>query len=732
MNRSRKKLKRIAFHVTAVSFIVLASEAIFAAPPVDPTYPNTANASATEPAASFSTRPTDAADAQSERPKRGIRGWLSRRKPEANRSGSGQIAVPSNPVQNGRPAQPDIAAARSIPRSNPRNTTPGVAQPTQDYSSGKVESSRSNGEPAPNRSTYEALGIDPRPIQAFSSRSIPANDSPRPRSIVATVNEANPRRGSNPASNGQRQSQSNMRAFDPLVFQMKANGAQLGDSGFGSNAAAQPPNVDTSPLASPSNFAAGSNEVLSGRPISLQAALYGAVTGNPDLIALRQGNVASAEAVEAAKQFPTTLNPTLWIDFRPVNLVPPDTFGGGRAGRNVPKGYQVGKQYIYVSWRQPIELKHQTTHRAAIAQAAYDQQQWTVVLAEMTSLVQTYRFYQTAAYRREKRRIARDLADFNQKLLESLHRRLEAGQTLPADVALAEVESQATIQQYEAAKQDYATALTDLHNQIGVPETAGRIEPLDRIVLPNLIPEIDENALIQIALGSRPEIFAARAQTEGAHAAMRLANADRTPTPIVGPEYESDEVAVQYFGFVWIQPIPLLNNGTPLLRQREAEYRRALVALQQIEQRTVAQVKASLAKWRQSQTLVERTNGLTDSLKKQVGSIERLFDAGQTDLNKLYQARQRLIRRENARLDAIWQATQAQADLLLALGAPTLIASLRGRMENGAEESTATTPPATPVGVSANGKPGAIRDSNPAATGGSPFNNPQAPAETPR
>jgi cobalt-zinc-cadmium efflux system outer membrane protein len=40
------------------------------------------------------------------------------------------------------------------------------------------------------------------------------------------------------------------------------------------------------------------------------------------------------------------------------------------------------------------------------------------------------------------------------------------------------------------------------------------------------------------------------------------------------------------------------------------------------------------------------------------------------------QARQGLIQLENARLDALWQATQAQSDLLLALGVPNLIAAL--------------------------------------------------------
>ena len=58
---------------------------------------------------------------------------------------------------------------------------------------------------------------------------------------------------------------------------------------------------------------------VGGQSISLQAALYGAITSNPDLVTLRQGNAlaASAEAVEVARHFPTTLNPTLWMDYRP-------------------------------------------------------------------------------------------------------------------------------------------------------------------------------------------------------------------------------------------------------------------------------------------------------------------------------------------------------------------------------------------------------------------------------
>lgn len=96
-----------------------------------------------------------------------------------------------------------------------------------------------------------------------------------------------------------------------------------------------------------------------------------------------------------------------------------------------------------------------------------------------------------------------------------------------------------------------------------------------------------------------------------------------------------------------------------------------------------------MAKWNGANRLVGKTAGLTDELAKEVGSLERQFEAGQADLTTLFQARQRLIQLENAKLDATWAATQAQADLLLALGAPNLIASLR----NGEVAPAAAAPP---------------------------------------
>ncbi len=448
--------------------------------------------------------------------------------------------------------------------------------------------------------------------------------------------------------------------------------------------------------------------------LSLQQALYGALTSNPDLIALRTGNgsAASAEAVEVARRFPVTLNPTVFIDYRPITLIPRGTFGTSSPGGSGGSGgtptahtpfYHNGQGYILVALRQPIEWGHQTTHRHSIAKAAYSQVQWQIVQAELTSLVQTYRFFQTAAYRREKLRVARQLADFNEKLLGTLEQRLQANerQTQPADVALQRVEARATRQQATAAGQDYITALTDLRNQIGIPETAAETEPLGEFTLPGTIPELDEQALVQAALQCRPDLHAAQAQIDATAAAVRLAKGDRIPSTILGPQYVQDEAGLQYIGFNLVPIIPILNNGKPLVRQREAEQRRAMVAYQQAQQRATAQVRAAVAKWNGATSLVNSSSGLTGQLAGEVANLERLFEANQTDITRVTQARQRLIQLENAELDALWAATQAQADLMTALGIPSLIQGMLQAAEAGAGVAPGTQPnPASPSGPS--------------------------------
>ena len=182
--------------------------------------------------------------------------------------------------------------------------------------------------------------------------------------------------------------------------------------------------------------------------------------------------------------------------------------------------------------------------------------------------------------------------------------------------------------------------------------------------------------MIDAALRCRPDLHAAQAAIDGAASAVRLAKGDRIPTAIIGPQYVQDEAGIQYVGLNFVPTLPILNSGKPLVRQREAEQRRAIVAYQQAQQRAVGQVRAAVAKWNGAIGLVNDSSELTRDLGEEVDRLERLFQANRTDLAKVTQARQRLIQLENSRLDALWAATQAQSDLMSALGVPSLIQSL--------------------------------------------------------
>ena len=103
-------------------------------------------------------------------------------------------------------------------------------------------------------------------------------------------------------------------------------------------------------------------------PLTLQSALEWTLSCNPDLVAIRQNLNVSADALAVARQFPTSLNPTVSVDLRPW------VFERGTDQKIDQLATQVS-----VSWMQPIEFGHRTAYRTSIASAAYSQTRWTIL-----------------------------------------------------------------------------------------------------------------------------------------------------------------------------------------------------------------------------------------------------------------------------------------------------------------------------------------------------------------
>ncbi len=236
--------------------------------------------------------------------------------------------------------------------------------------------------------------------------------------------------------------------------------------------------------------------------IDLETALQWTLQSNPNLVATRQNLNVSAEAVAVAKYFPTSLNPSISVTYTPwVFERQPD---GSIADLD---------RSVSVTWAQPIELGHRQAYRQQMARASYSQTQWTFLQAELAALIQTYRLHQTALYRREKASVAQDLNNFSMRLVETLRRQAEANQATAADVVLAEVENQATVDQLEAARQDYVAALADLRQQIGIPGVAASAEPTGELRVPEdklsgsgASGDVRRQALVRSAQEARPEV----------------------------------------------------------------------------------------------------------------------------------------------------------------------------------------------------------------------------------
>ena len=105
-------------------------------------------------------------------------------------------------------------------------------------------------------------------------------------------------------------------------------------------------------------------------------------------------------------------------------------------------------------------------------------------------------------------------------------------------------------------------------------------------------------------------------------------------------------------------------------------------------------------RWNGAISTVNQTHGLAAGLVRVAADLEDLFRQGEADLTRLLQAQQRVIQLKNTELDALWAASQAQADLLLAIGTPALFQSMLNPQSttsvSGPETSPGAPPAATP------------------------------------
>jgi cobalt-zinc-cadmium efflux system outer membrane protein len=391
---------------------------------------------------------------------------------------------------------------------------------------------------------------------------------------------------------------------------------------------------------------------------------------NPDLIALRGNEGVGQGVLGVARTYP--FNPFIQVQATPYQQTP----SGGP-----------GTTYHYVLLMQNLQLAHQQRYRENSAAAALNSVRWNIHQAELLNMAQTERLYFTALYQRGILELVRANVELNEQLLRVLQRQFEAGQAAASDVAIVRIDSHSTRHQAQLAEANYQTALLDLRRQLNVPlnvplEPQGdltqwqwRPATADTLMLTpclsaSTVGSDPESVLANLAAG-RPDVMAAQADLAVARSNSDLARASRMPDLQIGPYYQRTDTGITYAGFRAQTDIPVINNGVPLVRQREAEVRQRMGVYQQLQARARIEAQAAVDRFERARRLVAESGGdFREPLPVELRRLEEQFKAGEVDVLRVFTARTSLIQLRRAQLDLLNELAQAAANVTAATGLP--------------------------------------------------------------
>ncbi|HLQ46710.1 MAG TPA: TolC family protein, partial [Planctomycetaceae bacterium] len=169
----------------------------------------------------------------------------------------------------------------------------------------------------------------------------------------------------------------------------------------------------------------------------------------------------------------------------------------------------------------------------------------------------------------------------------------------------------------------------------------------------------------------RPDVLAARATLDAARANCDLADAARTPDLQIGPYYLKDDFGTTFVGFRAQMDLPVINSGTPLLRQRSEELHQQTIAWQQLQTRAELEARAAIDRYERARQLIEDSSSANDTaLPIELQRLEAQFQAGEVDVLRIFQARTSLIQSRRAYLDTLNELAQSAAALTAATGVP--------------------------------------------------------------
>jgi cobalt-zinc-cadmium efflux system outer membrane protein len=385
--------------------------------------------------------------------------------------------------------------------------------------------------------------------------------------------------------------------------------------------------------------------------LSRDAAVRWALAYNPELAALRQQHGIAAAGVIIAQTYP--FNP-VW-----TNKLFADN---GPESAGVTNRLSM-EQRISID----LELYGQGRHRRAGARAALSRTDWEIAFQEEGMAIRVVRAFNALLYQRGRLRLGEETIRLGEKTVETVRAFVQGGRRSQADLVLARTEVDDARAQLSSVRVSEVRARQDLLRLLGVTDRSltiqGTLDPLPK--------PADREALRSAALERRADLHARQAAVAEAEARLRLVKADRFGNPNLGPDYEYNETRVNFIGAQLTLPLPVINTHRGEILQREAELTRAGLELRQAEVAVEQDLAAALARLNDAQRWADSyRDEVLPNLQKSVATIEQLFESGDptVDVLRVLSVRRVLLKARDGYLTALYEVSQAQADLAAAVG----------------------------------------------------------------
>jgi outer membrane protein TolC len=309
-----------------------------------------------------------------------------------------------------------------------------------------------------------------------------------------------------------------------------------------------------------------------------------------------------------------------------------------------------------------VELCHQGRYRLDAAEATLTRTDWEIAFQELTLAVRVVRAFYAVIYRQEKVCLVEETIRLNQRVLEQIRRLVEQGRLRGADLIVAQTDVDAIRALLSTARSALTLAQAELYRSLGV--TCATVNVAGALELPPCA--TDCQALVEKALHGRADLRGRQVAVDEADARLRLQLADRYGNPTVGPFFEQDPTNISFVGVQMNIPLPLFNTKCGEIQQREAEKQRAFLDVQRTEVLIQQDVEAAVAR------LASACAGV--QVYRAVDNVQKLLQRGEpgVDALKVADLERKLLRTRDGYLDALFEMSQAHADLVAAVGDPLL------------------------------------------------------------